>query len=184
MLPIELSVNYRINALSATTIPRILPPKLPLPNILPVVSPPTISHPASPSKLASDMLMKIVGTFVGLTISNRIQYHHNEHNYEICGNINNAGSTIESVISDILIRNYNFTTGPKQKSPDLFFTAGKAIMEIEIKAYRGSPSFDIANYRSYIEQLAEIGGVNRKLYNTIYIIFKYDVNNNHIIDFY
>lgn len=92
--------------------------------------------------------------------------------------INSIGDVVEEIFGDYMCRNVtNFKRGPKQKSPDFFY----GDTEIELKVFKSSPGFDIGNFYSYIHSLSEPGGVNRKLYNTLYVIFEYDMEDNYII---
>lgn len=67
--------------------------------------------------------------------------------------------------------------GPLQKSPD-FYNRNKQY-DWELKTFCKSPNFDIANYTSYITQLSE--NLNKKLYKTQYLVFKYEIKNDYII---
>ena len=66
-----------------------------------------------------------------------------------------------------------FESGPKQSSPD-FFNRDKTY-EWELKGFKDKPGFDVSNFTSYINQLNEINGVKRKLYQTKYIIMNYSL---------
>ena len=97
------------------------------------------------------------------------------------GNIrdnNSIGDVLEEIFADYMCKNItNFKRGPKQKSPDFFY----GDTEIELKVFKSSPGFDIGNFYSYIHSLSEPGGVNRKLNNTLYVIFEYDMEDDYII---
>jgi hypothetical protein len=91
---------------------------------------------------------------------------------------NSVGDVVEEIFGDYMHKKLeNFRRGPKQKSPDFFY----GDMEIELKVFKGSPGFDIGNFYSYIHELSAPGGVQRKFFNTLYIIFEYDIEESYII---
>jgi hypothetical protein len=93
-------------------------------------------------------------------------------------NINSVGDDVEEIFGKYMCKKLpGFRCGPKQKSPDFFY----GDMEIELKVFKGSPGFDIGNYYSYIHELSVPGGVQRKFFNTLYIIFEYDIEDSYII---
>jgi hypothetical protein len=117
-----------------------------------------------------------------IKIKKDITYMVDEKTRVIEGNINNVGGDVESVLCDYLITNHTgFSRGPQQKSPDMYYESNGRRVEVEIKAYQNNPSFDIANFRSYIDQLSSDNGVSRKLYRTVYLIVKYDVRNRLVV---
>ena len=63
-----------------------------------------------------------------------------------------------------------FEKGPKQASPDFY---NSKIWEWELKCFSNAPCFDISNFNSYISQLED--NLEKKLYKTQYLIFKYDL---------
>jgi hypothetical protein len=69
--------------------------------------------------------------------------------------------------------------GNKQQPPD-FWNRDKQY-DWELKLFTKHPSFDISNFISYINQLNNENGVEKKLYRTTYIIFKYSMNTNYIL---
>lgn len=92
--------------------------------------------------------------------------------------INSVGDVLEEIFGDYICKRLeNFTRGPKQKSPDFFY----GDTEIELKVFKNSPGFDIGNFYSYIHDLSLPGGVQRKLLNTLYVIFEYDIEDSYII---
>lgn len=92
--------------------------------------------------------------------------------------VNSIGDVLEEIFADYMCKNLtNFKRGPKQKSPDFFY----GDIEVELKVFKNTPGFDIGNFYSYIHSLSEPGGVNRKLYNTLYVIFEYDMEDDYII---
>lgn len=96
----------------------------------------------------------------------------------IIDNCNIVGSCLENILLPYL---KNVQKGPSQSSPDFLSNE----YEYELKCFINKPSFDISNFHSYINQLNEINGVNRKVFNTKYLIFKYDIKEEtiHIKDF-
>ena len=102
----------------------------------------------------------------------------NGNNYN--GEINNC-NIVGDIMEDILypyIKNYisSFEKGPKQASPD-FYNREKQ-WEWELKCFNNKPCFDISNYNSYILQLYQ--NLERKMYKTQYLIFKYNLKDNLI----
>ena len=94
---------------------------------------------------------------------------------EDCEGLNNAvGSILEQIIFPVL-KNVlpQFERGPKQKSPDYY---NRKIYEYELKCFEKSAGFDISAYNAYIEQLALKNGVCRKIFNTKYLVFKYNLS--------
>lgn len=90
-------------------------------------------------------------------------------------NCNLVGDLVEDIIYPFIKeRLADFEQGPKQASPDFF--GDNKTHEFELKVFKGGPGFDIGNYASYVAQLAKEGGVYRKLFNTKYMIFEYDIN--------
>jgi len=92
----------------------------------------------------------------------------------IIDNCNIVGDCIESIVVGYLQTEIKtIERGLPQTSPD-FFNRNKE-WEWEIKTFRKSPSFDVANFDSYISQLEH--DMKRKLYNTQYLVFKYSLSN-------
>lgn len=119
---------------------------------------------------------------IGIKINNLLTYKIDDKEYTTEGNNNSAGNTIETVIKNYMIRDHKCLNGPLQSSPDLFFRGENNVMhELEIKAYEKTANFDIANYRSYIDQLVKEGGVERKIYNTFYVVARYKISRTDII---
>lgn len=105
-----------------------------------------------------------------------------ENGHSVCsGNIislNSVGDVIEDVFGHYACENLaGLVPGPKQKSPDFLYNG----IEIELKVFRKSPGFDIGNYYSYIHDLSASGGLYRKLFNTLYIIFEYDIADGYVV---
>lgn len=96
------------------------------------------------------------------------------------GKINNCniiGSCMEDIIYPFISQYIpTFKKGPKQLSPD-FYNSG--IWEWELKCFNNTPGFDISNFNSYISQLAD--NLERKMYRTQYLIFKYRLVNRTMI---
>ena len=73
------------------------------------------------------------------------------------------------------------TNGPPQQSPDYFLTdPTNHSIECEMKCFKGTPGFDISSYDCYINQLIQPSGVYRKLFNTKYLIFQYEIERDVI----
>jgi len=96
------------------------------------------------------------------------------------GKINNCnivGDCMENILFPFIKAHIpTFEEGPKQASPD-FYNRDKA-WEYEMKCFSGTPGFDISNFTSYISQLSE--NLERKMYKTQYLIFKYEIRNGYI----
>ena len=85
-------------------------------------------------------------------------------------NIN--GNCIEHILYPYIKEKIStFERGPKQKAPDFWNRSREYCWEI--KSFTDAPGFDIANFMSFIYQLASPGGLREKLYKTKYLIFKY-----------
>lgn len=91
-------------------------------------------------------------------------------------NCNIIGDCMEDIVYSLIKRKiHTFEKGPKQASPDFYNTNE---WEWELKCFGNSPCFDISNFNSYISQLED--NLEKKLYKTQYLIFKYDLNENII----
>lgn len=89
---------------------------------------------------------------------------------------NIIGNVMENIVFPFLQKKLpKLIKGPKQASPDFF----NGEYELELKMFTGSPSFDIANYNSYIIQLEK--DMIKKLYKTQYLIFKYSIHDQYVI---
>jgi len=90
---------------------------------------------------------------------------------------NVVGNTLET----IFFRQANahaleLREGPRQASPDFY---GEDGFEFEQKTFlAGKPGFDISNFCSYVEQLCQEGGVEKKVFKTIYLLFEYSMQEN------
>lgn len=119
----------------------------------------------------TEEIKKICQSLVGSKINiNFTITLNNEKDYS--GKIDNC-NIIGDCMEDILypfIKNYipTFEKGPKQASPDFY---NSKIWEWELKCFNNNPGFDISNFNSYISQLKN--NLERKLYKTQYLIFKY-----------
>lgn len=88
-------------------------------------------------------------------------------------NTNIVGDCLEDLLYPFLSEKLpNFKQGEPQKSPDFY----NGQFEWELKAFTKQANFDIGNFTSYVNQLADISGVHRKLINTQYLIFEYTIN--------
>jgi len=90
-------------------------------------------------------------------------------------NCNLVGDLLEDIVYPFIKEKLpDFEEGPKQASPDFF--GDNKNYEFELKVFKGGPGFDIGNFASFVTQLAKEGGVYRKLFNTKYMVFEYDIN--------
>lgn len=71
-----------------------------------------------------------------------------------------------------------FRPGPKQASPDFF---GEGLQEYEQKVFANTPCFDIGNFASYVESLCTPEGMYRKLFNTTYVIYRYEMTEDSVV---
>ena len=95
-------------------------------------------------------------------------------------NCNIVGDCMENILLPYLrAKILTIETGPKQGSPDFWNRNRK--YEWELKVFKITPGFDISNFTSYIDQLNKCKGVERKIYRTQYLIFKYSLNKTHIL---
>jgi len=94
-------------------------------------------------------------------------------------NCNVIGDIFEDIFYYIIRDKLDdFVKGPKQASPD-YFDKSKTF-EFEQKVFMKSPGFDIGNFTSYVNMLCKEGGVYRKIFNTKYLIFEYNIDNEKI----
>ena len=100
---------------------------------------------------------------------------------ETCGDLLNPnimGDAMENILWPYLQKAIpTIEEGPKQKSPD--YKIGEE--EYELKTFLKSPGFDIGGITGYITSLSQEGGVKRKLINTKYIIFEYEIDENFVL---
>lgn len=99
---------------------------------------------------------------------------------EECEGLNNAvGCILEQMVFLMLRKELSFLErGAKQKSPDYY---NRNIYEYELKCFEKKPSFDISAYNSYVKQLEHPNGLQRKLFDTKYLVFKYCLTGSKII---
>lgn len=101
----------------------------------------------------------------GITVSFDDENSENIENHNIIGDI------LENLMYPVYRTCIpNIVPGPRQQSPD--FVVGNDWL-IEQKSFLESPGFDISNFNSFVNQLAEEGGVIKKIFKTKYIIYKY-----------
>ena len=104
--------------------------------------------------------------FVGKTITMCATFDYDNETTKI-NDCNMVGNILENIFYPRLNKVLpSLEQGPKQLSPD-YWNRNKRY-EYEQKCFTGNPSFDVANYRSYITQLCEENGVYRKVFNTKY----------------
>lgn len=90
-------------------------------------------------------------------------------------NTNIIGDCLEDLLYPFISAKLpNFKHGEKQKSPDFY----NGEFEWELKTFTKQANFDIGNFTSYIDQLADDDGIMRKLYQTQYLIFEYEYITN------
>lgn len=122
-------------------------------------------------KLCKSLVGSNIQLYFCITLNDDTSY-----NGEI-SNCNIVGDVMEDVIYPYIKSNLpTFEKGPKQTSPDFF---NRSIWEWELKCFNSSPSFDIANFHSYIYQLQT--NLIRKLFRTQYLVFRYKIIENSII---
>ena len=92
-------------------------------------------------------------------------------------NCNIIGDCMETILYPFIVKEIpTFEEGPKQASPD-FYNLNKE-WEYELKCFNNKPGFDISNFNSYIYQINK--DLEKKLYRTKYLIFKYKIDKNTI----
>ncbi|MDC0230383.1 NgoBV family restriction endonuclease [Aureispira] len=124
-----------------------------------------------------------LATLCKLFIGHKISFHYNFTFDDEVTQITNCNA-IGDLTEDVFFPRYKkiiptFEKGPKQASPD--FWSDNKEFEYEQKVYQNNPCFDIGNFNSIINQLAEKDGVHRKLFKTRYLVFKYAIENNSIV---
>ena len=128
----------------------------------------------------SDICQSLIGCEI--EISYKITLQNKESHSSKIDNCNIIGNCMEDIIHNFIHKYiHTFEKGPPQASPD-FYNENKK-WEYELKCFRNTPSFDISNFNSYILQITN--DLERKMYRTQYLIFKYQMNNNiiNITDF-
>ena len=68
----------------------------------------------------------------------------------------------------------DFEEGPPQDSPDFF--AEEKTFHFEQKAFHGSPGFDISNFTSFLHQISQPGGLEKKIFRTKYLVYEYGMD--------
>lgn len=116
----------------------------------------------------------LIGCKINIGFS--ITLRNGENHSGIIDNCNIIGDCMEDIIFPIIHKHIpTFEKGPKQSSPDFY---NSKIWEWELKCFCNNPGFDISNFNSYISQLEE--NLERKMYRTQYLIFKYALTNGSI----
>ena len=139
-------------------------------------------NPKKKRKLNIDQInnniINICTEFKGKIIKINAFFSYDNETTPIVNN-NLIGNILENIFfSRIKKKVDNFSQGPKQNSPDYYINND---YEYEQKVYINKPNFDIGNYESYINQLANKDGVYRKLYKTKYLVFEYDIIDDYIL---
>ena len=94
-------------------------------------------------------------------------------------NTNSFGDIAENLLySQVQLTVTDFHRGPLQASPDFF---GEDKHEYELKLFTKQPSFDIGNFSSYVESITTLDGMQRKLCNTTYLVFRYEVQQDEFV---
>tara|TARA_B110000858_G_C17743673_1_gene446213 strand:- start:567 stop:1259 length:693 start_codon:yes stop_codon:yes gene_type:complete len=111
-----------------------------------------------------------------INIGFKITLQNGENHSGEINNCNIIGDCMEDILYPF-IHTYipTFEKGPKQASPDFY---NSKIWEWELKCFHTAPGFDVSNFNSYISQLEK--NLEKKMYNTQYLIFKYNLNNGII----
>lgn len=126
-----------------------------------------------------DNLVERCNNFVSHKIKLLASFSFDDKQTQV-SNCNAVGDILESIFYPRFKQIMpSMKVGPKQSSPD-FWTERKKF-EYEMKTYTIKPSFDIANFSSYISQLTEDHGVFRKLFRTKYIVFEYEIKDEIIV---
>lgn len=113
-----------------------------------------------------DKIIKLHATCMGKTI-----------NFSNC---NSVEDILESILFPIIKKSLvDFEEKSKQVSP-LFYAMNKEY-EFEYKVFMKSTGFNIDDFKSYVHQLCEDGGIYRKIFKTKYLIFEFAINNNNEI---
>jgi len=130
------------------------------------------------TEFINDICNDLIGAKI--LISYNITFLNGTTDSGLIENIDIVGNSIQDILLPHLQNKIpTIEKGPKQKSPD-FWNRNRSY-EWELKVFTGSPRFDVSNYISYIEQLNKINGVNRKMFKTKYLIFKYTKRENYIV---
>lgn len=95
-------------------------------------------------------------------------------------NPNVVGESLDSILFPFFKETCpDFEKGPKQESPDFF--AEKKEFQFELKAFCGSPGFDISNFTSFIHQISNPGGLVKKLFKTKYLVYEYGIDGDAFV---
>jgi hypothetical protein len=99
------------------------------------------------------------------------QLHMNQKNI--------VGDIVESLtFLQLKKHNIDVIRTPPQSSPD--FITSTDYYGYEHKCFTNQPSFDIGNFESYVSQLCQPNGVEKKIFRTKYLIFEYSSGIEHI----
>lgn len=129
-----------------------------------------------PEYINNEILKSVCKSFEDQDISLTVTFMGKS--IQIC-NCNAVGDILEDVFYPIIKYNLDdFEEGPKQASPD-YYGMNKQF-GFELKVFMKSPGFDIGNFTSYINMLCEDGGVYKKIFNTKYLVFEYEIINKKI----
>jgi hypothetical protein len=127
----------------------------------------------------TEKIKKVCQSFVGHILTLHANFSLDDRLIQL-SDCNAIGNILQEIFYHYFKKEIiGFERGPPQSSPDYWTT--NRTYEYELKCYQNSPGFDIANYTSYIHQLADKDGVFRKLFRTKYLVFKYIINNGQII---
>jgi hypothetical protein len=116
-----------------------------------------------------DRLLEICKSLVGKTFGCTIDIDDEEPVNFSDPNI--VGSMVEGILERKMLSVDDIKKGPPNAKPD--FYAQNEEHRLEVKAFLGSPSFDISNVSSYVDELSKPGGVMKHLFQTSYLVFEY-----------
>lgn len=101
-----------------------------------------------------------------------------ERHQGIINNCNIVGNCLEDIVLPIIQKKVNtFKEGKKQVSPDFYNNECR----YELKTFRRTAGFDIGSITGVITALSLEGGITKKIFNTIYLVFEYDIDDDNNI---
>jgi hypothetical protein len=125
---------------------------------------------ALPKYRGQERLLEICRSLIGRTFGCTIDIDNEEESVNF-SDPNIVGSMVETILERKMLSIEDIKKGPPQSKPD--FYAQNQEHFLEVKAYLGSPGFDISNISSYIDDMSKPNGVMKHLFQTSYLVFEY-----------
>jgi hypothetical protein len=115
-------------------------------------------------------LAKLCTSFVNKTVNIWAQF---DGEYIDVANCNAVGDLFENMFfKKFKERLPSFKRGPLQASPDYW---NNDIYAYEQKCFMCNPGFDVSNFDSFVNELQQEGGLLKKMFQTKYLVFGYNM---------